>query len=320
MRIACFDLKGTLVRHDDLSRAVPLMPKLLGQLQREGWALKIVTTFGESTAAGLLQTICREADVKASDVEVLSGADRARCIQGLREANPDEEIVLIDDKPEHIAAVHRAAMPNVRVLGFLGSGKYAPLAGDLSDCIGVRYSLTAEDLAVQLGVHVLGDFADLHPLRVEDLFDMLPGLTHPLSSVGGDDRLVWTVIAHRRTAVMIIPRALRWRNLAWVRCDECVWKLMVELATIECEDVHRDAILGKDDLRAEGYVDAVAQSPPEIRQRLKELLDSGLGLMAFGIDRIGRGAARAAVSPDERPLLWVDNNLCANQERLRMIP
>jgi len=291
MRYAFFDINGTVIHHET-HVPIPLMPRLLHSLWEQGWHLKAVTRWGEERARGLLDPDCRAARLPASEIEVLSGDDKAGCIARVLSSDGEERAIFLDDKPAHIEAVRRLGDSRVEVIGFWGSRKYAPDPGSRFLPIGVKYALTAIDLAERLRVALSHDIADLKELRIDELVDLVPGLEHPYSAIAGDTGF----FDHRMVQAEIFRRkdewrndaALRkriWMNLAWVRCDECMWKFMVHLALTE-GGFDGQEVLGNA-YQADEYVAALQASPAELLRALEGHFFSGLQLMAEGIDAIG---------------------------------
>jgi hypothetical protein len=94
----------------------------------------------------------------APEIEILSGPDKERTIRNLLGSDV-REVVFIDDKPANVRAVAELKDSRLRVIGFLGSGKYANEAGETCREIGVAFAATARDLAEQLGVSIEADVA-----------------------------------------------------------------------------------------------------------------------------------------------------------------
>ena len=69
MRIACFNLSGTLVHHVS-GRAIPLMPELLCSLHRDGWKLRIITDRYRDSALKMLEPVWDASGLTAADMEV----------------------------------------------------------------------------------------------------------------------------------------------------------------------------------------------------------------------------------------------------------
>jgi hypothetical protein len=157
LRIACLDLAGTIVDHERHG-AVRFMPELLRALCDAGWQLKIITRWGRTQAERLLIPVCRTSGLPAPEIEILSGPDKERTIRNLLGSDV-REVVFIDDKPANVRAVAELKDSRLRVIGFLGSGKYANEAGETCREIGVAFAATARDLAEQLGVSIEADVA-----------------------------------------------------------------------------------------------------------------------------------------------------------------
>jgi hypothetical protein len=53
----------------------------------------------------------------------------------------ESQIIFVDDKIEHLEAVRQIVDPRLRVIGFLGSRKYAPNAGKRCKELDVEYAM-----------------------------------------------------------------------------------------------------------------------------------------------------------------------------------
>lgn len=126
MQVACFDLTGTLIHHED-HHTIPLMPELLRSLHQKGWQLRVTTTWGKSMAESLLIPVYRAAQFPAGSLGIVPGVDKAGYIAQVL-AGEAESVIFVDDKPKHIQAVQGMGDARVRVFGFLGSRKYVPEA------------------------------------------------------------------------------------------------------------------------------------------------------------------------------------------------
>lgn len=318
MRLACFDITGTLVHHHS-GRSLALMPELLHSLKKEGWQLKIVTNWDTDTATQMLTRPGHPVSFPVESIDIRSGGDKAEIVRGLLTADVDE-LVFVDDKPKHIEAVQRIADPRVKVIGFFGSGKYAPDARLACLKAGASYVLTAVELAEQLNAELSHNFADLKHLTVDELIDLVAGLQCPGSSLAGETRS----FDHRMVPAILFRRLDEWRrdepardrlwmNLAWIKCDECAFKLLVRLAVAEIGADSRE-VLGTA-YKADEYIEAILKAPREIRRQLYERIRVGLGLMSEGIGRIHN----ATFGPDLAAFFESDehNRLKKNRNRFR---
>lgn len=299
MRVACFDITGTLIHHKT-REPIPLMPKLLQSLRHGRWEIRIVTSWGESSAEKLLAPVILKAGLSASEFQIHSGSDKASVVASILAQGVDQ-VIFVDDRPEHIEAVCKVRDPRLRVFGFLGSQKYAPQSGECSAQAGASYALSAIDLAEHLSTSVLGMAWDLNGLTAEDLVTLVPGLRHPWSATAGetscnDHRQVPSLLDRHDLAVDTRERL--WMHLAWVRCNECMFKWVVRLGVREfCQD--KD-LLGEA-YKVEDHLAALHQHPEDRKRLVAGLLEHRVPLMRNGIDRIGRATARAACLGGEPP-------------------
>ncbi|MFO0822541.1 MAG: hypothetical protein U0792_05375 [Gemmataceae bacterium] len=317
MPIACFDLTGTLVHHQTW-QPIPLMPKLLRSLRERKWELKIVTSWGQEQASLRLVPIFAKSGLSPADVEVISGSHKRDCVLRFLERAP-EDVIFVDDKPEHLEAVHTLRHPRLRIFGFLGSRKYAPEAGYTACRLGLPYAFTAIDLGERLNASAVSDVGDVAGLSLADLISLIPGLNHPWSALAGetawnDHRRIPTTISQRRAELNSDQRDQIWSSLAWVRCEECTWKWMAELAALECN--HE---LSGNPYQADEYTAALVSAAPEVLRALINRLQRGFALMWSGVNSIGRGASKAPLIQGGERIHWVAQNLHALEVRLSIV-
>lgn len=293
MKVACFDVSGTLVHHVT-REPIPLMPMLLHSAWQHGWYLKATTTWGKSAAKEFLTSVCGTGQIPACAIEIVSSYDKTEYITRLLSEDPETRVFFVDDKPEHIEAARQIRDERLRVIGFLGTRKYAPVAGERCSALGIEYALTAIDLAERLQIPLPVGVMELHELRLpaEQVIDLIPGLHHPGSSLAGetgiaDHRMVFAELSKRREEWVGCKTLVNrfWRNLAGVKCDECMWKLMVHLALLQAGVDSKD-VLGKAN-KAHEYTSALQSAPTDVRHQLHGCLRKGLDQMAAGMEEIG---------------------------------
>lgn len=281
MKVVCFDVTGTLIDHKT-QVPIPLMPKLLHSLQHEGWQLQALTSWGPAEARILAGKMSQAAGLRDADIKVVSSPDKAAWIKQLLRTDDVELVCFVDDKPEHLENVKQIDDARLRVIGFLGSRKYAPLAGERCLTQGMEYSLTAVDLATRFFVSLSHEFDDLKDLTIVELINLIPGLEHPCSATAGEN---W-VFDHRMVPKELFERWKEWsddaamirqcwKNLAWIKCDECMWKFIGGL--IRAQIGFDEAIIG---------LDWLPTIPLGLQTEVENRLRVGLSLLTLGIQDV----------------------------------
>lgn len=287
MKTAFFDLKGTLVHHKTLKR-LPLMNEILKSLRRDEWSLVILSSFEETTTRQLL----KHADVDTFDhVLSSSGLGKGECVlQHLKDA-PCEASFFVDDKPANLESVRGTCGAKVRVIGFVGSRKYTPHLSAWCAENQVELALSAIDLCEGLPVRVDSGKALFNSAKQYDeasIAALLAGADHPFSSTAGDTRFAdhraaqAEIFGHRK----IQDFETIWRNIAWITCNECLWKALV-LSVCAALSLDRSEVLGHA-YKHYQYTDAlrkyVAERPSP---RMLEAFEHALDVMQKGIAEIG---------------------------------
>jgi hypothetical protein len=224
--------------------------------------------------------------------------------QALKERNLGE-VLFVDDKPANLASVLSACGGEVRVVGFVGSGRYVPELSNWCRCHGVELALSPVDLFEGLKIRSdafrwLFDSADK---RTEaELAGLIPGLDHPMSSISGetaffDHRAVVTELLENRHLKNFDPL---WRNIAWVTCNECLWKLLVRTVLLSLS-LNVNEVLGTAYKHTE-YTEALRSWVQKHRGiPLRPRFDQAVAAMEHGIQWIG--AEAEVIRMKDRPAM-----------------
>ena len=287
MKIACFDLKGTIVDHRNEKKVIPLMDEVTSSLKRNGWKLFIVSSYSESAAAG----IARAAGVNPK-IKIISSAGKGKgeILAYLMEKEKAEEAIFIDDKPANLSSVMRLQNNKIRIIGFIGSQKYVSGSPDISTWCAqnnVELALSAIDICEALRVYINTD--SISDMSIEELTMLIPGLDHPLSALAGetanfDHRYVIAALLKKRIGK---NKTEIYKSIAWITCHECLLKTLVEIAIVVV-GLDRKEVLGKA-YDHEEYVEALKGD--QLNPELKKELRYALNCLQDGIELIGADAA-----------------------------
>lgn len=290
MKTAFVDLSGTLLDHRS-GRPVPLMDSLVNRLVDADWRVVVVSRHSEARA--------REFLAKASItgvVEICSsaGSHKGAVIKEILGEVPSEIAVYLDDKPENLDSALQTSVRNLRTLGFVGSRKYAPDLSTFCRRKGIELVLSTMDAAetLEISLPLAPDcFNSLRGHSDEEICQAMAGLDHPAHPLAGsglnDHRCLTTEFLSNREAQDYSPF---WRNLGWISCHKCMWKLLVESVLRSIGTPAEEIPHGGEDVHA--FSDAVrrvhgrdASSPNIAAGRLQgafELLEDGIA--AVGSD------------------------------------
>ncbi|MFW6189502.1 MAG: HAD family hydrolase [Planctomycetota bacterium] len=293
-RIACLDVSGTVLHHQDIERAVPLMPQLLQTMTAAGWRVMLATRWSSNYATEKLQ-----AAGVSDDVEIIQTEEKDQTTKQLLDENPDAvPILFVDDNPTSITAVSEAGGDRVRAVSFTGSRKYCPQLSNASVAAGVEMALSAPDLAETLCVP-LGDHVGSPDLSAEEWAALIPGLDHPLDDEVAQTEYfdhAWPLGRLREADPNWWERA--WPQAAWVSCSDCLWKLMVcgavAAAGLEEREIVRSA------QTARHYAQAVNEASSSVQKQLEPQFAVALESVVRGLAEIGAEAQNCR--PKNRPM------------------
>jgi hypothetical protein len=287
MKIACFDLKGVLVNHNDLKRKIPLMDDLLNGLKQEGWELYLVSTFDRGASAKML----RDAGISAKlDIVDVYNEDKGEAILRLKDQTRAKEIIFIDDKPKHLKRVQGLNNNSIRTIGFVGSMKYVGEPWNLAkECAkkSIELALSVVDLCETLQISLLS--TDLSDMSMDELIMLIPGLDHPLGAFGETANF-----DHRSIIAELLERDISgyedliYKRIGWIMCYECLFKALVEFV-LASNKMDRDQVLGKA-YKYEEYREAIRVNRENVL--LTSSLKCAMDLARQGINEIGADAQR----------------------------
>jgi hypothetical protein len=288
MKLACFDLKGVLVDHRDLTRKIPLIDDLLNGLKQEGWELFLVSTFDRGASAKIL----RDARISAKlDIVDFSNKDKEEAILRLKDQTRAKEIIFIDDKPKHLIRVKDLHNNSIRTIGFVGSMKYVGEPWKLSEeCAknSIELALSVVDLCETLQISLPS--TDLSDMSIDELIMLIPGLDHPMSATAGET----ANFDHRSIIAELLERDISgyedliYKRIGWILCYECLFKALVEFV-LASNKMDRRQILGKA-YKYEEYLEAIRVNRGNVL--LKSSLKCAMDLAREGVDEIGADAQR----------------------------
>ena len=281
MELVCLDLMGTLLDHRS-GEGLPSMARFLQVLQKEV-AVHVVSRFSVAHTRKLLDQagLLRLGKTDLPCHHAKDTAARVRCFEKLLAEPGVSSGTWVDNKPENLWALHAALGRKVRMVGFTGSGQYPDL-GPVCAALDARFGLSTWDLGAILGLDLRHSFASAERLTVAQLVPLVPGLLHPMSAFGGSDRHVVCILMDRMGQVVregLLPQL--WRHLAWIGCNECLTKIMLELAA------HQTGQRLGDPYYAEAYARVYLAKPAAHRDQLTEALVQGMAWMEEGVALFG---------------------------------
>ena len=296
-KIACFDLSGTLVHHDNRTRPIPFMPALARTMQDEGWQLYIVTSWSLRSARNIM-----EKSGLTLDCEIRPAVNKAPAVRQILSESPEaDRIVFIDDKPGHVKDVGELDDDRIRSLGFIGSRKYCPnLAKECADA-GLELVLSAADLAPTLMV----DISDVKPdrqLTAEEWASLVPGLDHPFTVPGrlwGEEYFECDLPFEKLQEESDRWWEQVWPQMGWITCRKCLFKTLIE-TVCAAAGKNMQPIWGKPDQIRE-YLPRWRHLKPEHKADLEPHFESALSELVRGIRDIG---ARANQCRPRRGYEW----------------
>jgi hypothetical protein len=305
VKLALFDLSGTLLRYAS-DRPVPLMMDLLLALGGQEWIIGVVSRFSESHCKALLA----KAGLDAAVAVVLSSQSSTKGMQvadALRDGRYDE-CIFVDDNPENLESVLLACRPAVRVIGFVGSRRYTPELSQWCKHHDVELALAPVDLIEGLEAPV-----DAHAAlknwsaewQEDEITALIPGLDHPMSAIAGSTvhfdhrRILAELLEHRQPE----NYADLWFNIAWISCNECLWKVLVRTVLGSLE-IDAEDVLGAAYKHWE-YTEALkAFAKANSSVALRSGFDRAVATMKQGIKTIGIDAEPCRLAG--RPPMQVD--------------
>lgn len=149
LELVCFDLRGVIVDHNDDKSVVPGMRELIGDLADRGNKLAIVSSFPPDYVARHLEELqCHFAD----RILFGSGASKLDAIRAVAATLNihESKVAFVEDKPNNLVPVSQNS--SVRVIGFLGSGKYRDSLQKCCDERGLHFACSVEQLRSLLGL------------------------------------------------------------------------------------------------------------------------------------------------------------------------
>lgn len=299
-RHAYFDVQGTIVHHLK-QRPVPLMDDLLRAMIAQGWRTTILTSY---RTAECNQVLASAGISLPAGTRILSssGGDKGEVLLTDLRGQDGDEVVFLDDKPGNLRSVKNACQDRVRVIGFVGSRKYVPALSQWCASSRVELALSAVDLCEGLQVGLdYSDPSDFEKLTEGDLASLIPGLDHPMSATAGET----ADFDHRRILLMLFEyRKLKnfeelWSNLAWITCNQCLWKALVE-SVVLAKSLCRQDVLGD---AYNDYEYTAALKSYIVRQSVVDLrptFENAMHWMQVGIANLGAGAELCRIA--NRPI------------------
>ena len=221
----------------------PLMRRLVSALhlcERETSVVNIWSPFAsdELLIEGVLPTRGQPAPQPPPTIVRGNVAD---AIQATTSATAPARIVAILGCAEHIRIVAETSPQPVQVIGFAGlAGSEASSDVDLRKRLihicrqhDIPVALSAIDVAetlYALEVATLSwPWSNTSP-SIGESIALIPGLNHPLSGLAGRTPAAY----HNAPFRPVMDETLSeqqyrqvWRNLAWMRCHQCLWKAVV---------------------------------------------------------------------------------------------
>jgi hypothetical protein len=299
MKMALFDLSGTVFQYGT-ARPMPLMPEVLTALRDKGWKIAIVSRHSKDHCASLLTKAGIDYPVS---VFSSGSSPKGQTVAGVLNETRCDESIYVDDKPDNLASVlHVCGGSITRLIGFVGSRKYTPHLSHWCRENQVELALSPPDLCEGLPVHV-DSMALLHSAQKwsdEEVAALIPGLDHPMSAITGetgnfDHRTVLTELLENRH-----PRDYRliWRNIAWITCNDCLWKALVR-TVLQSLSLDVAQVLGAADKQQE-YTDALRKLRSNKREDLRLAFEHAVSEMVESIQEIGVDAETCRVN--DRPM------------------
>ena len=144
-----FDFRGVIVDHENDRDLVPGIEDLLRDLKAKGTSLAVISSFGRDfvkTQLGQLSTLFDGGMYCASEegkLRVIVEHARRCDIADL------SQVAFVDDKPENLLPAAKSA---VKVIGYLGSGKYKANAPSACQANGIPFASTITELRLLLGL------------------------------------------------------------------------------------------------------------------------------------------------------------------------
>jgi len=311
-RHAYLDLLGTLVHHEK-PRPVPLMEEFLQAMSDHGWRITIFSSYLPAQARQLMDaagiSLHRETRILSS-----YGRDKGEVLLADLNGQKADEIIFLDDKPQNLESVKNVCPVHVRVIGFVGSWKYVSTLSRWCASSRVELALSTVDLCEGLGIGMHSSLSDFKKFTENELFSLIPGLDHPMSAIAGES----CNFDHRSIfAVLFRDGKLKnfgelWSSIAWITCNECLWKVLVE-SVLLAKSLHREDVLGKayKDHEYTAELKSYAQRHPEVD--LRSTFENATKWMQVGIRKLGIEAedCRMANRPMEQ------HRLQANERRIQ---
>jgi len=146
---ACFDFRGVIVNHENDRGLIPGIENLLRDLKARGTSLVVISSFGPEFVRARLGQLGALFDGRiycASEegkLQVILQHARGCDIADL------SQVAFIDDKPENLLPAAKSA---VKVIGYLGSGKYKANAPSACQANGIPFASTIAELRLLLGL------------------------------------------------------------------------------------------------------------------------------------------------------------------------
>lgn len=308
-----FDLSGTLIHHET-RRPIPYMADVLRACARSSDVYVLSRWSPDSSRVFLMEAFGDEAG------EFLHGrADRVLCSKnkGLVASaavaeKGYERCFCIDDRPDNLRSYLDIRSETVVPIGFLGSCKYAgegpdrlagfcmrnsiPLALSAIDLVEVICHLTNQGFGV--------DLQSPFEIGLDDAIMAIRGLKHPCSALAGET----IAVDHRPPMSKLHDLLVRsdealnlevferfWRALAWLRCDECIFKA-ASWSVIAAAGQHRREEKPDYSNKIGEYIKWFCQQDREIREKLRPYWDLCLGHMGLGVREVGTMAQCSTLS------------------------
>lgn len=281
-RIACFDLSGTLLEHEELRRPVPLMPAVLDGLAERGWGLKVLTRTTVSYAGERLDA----ADVELP-AELMQVESKREALEEVLEDETVHEVLFVDDNPRSVDAISQIDDDRLRVLGIVGSGKYCPELSIRCAQFSVQVALSAPDLAAILSVPLAVPEGEVD-FTTEEWASLMRGLADPVA--GGQLQETGFPEAWPLEGLRARPEwwAAAWPQIGWVANGAGVWKLLVD-SVLEAADLREEASDAAD-WEPQAVTEWLGNLSGGQKMHLQSFFAKALESLIQGIARIGAEA------------------------------
>lgn len=291
MKHAFINFSGTLVKHIN-GEKIPMMQEVLNALANSNWNISV---FSKSSEVAVRNVMKSAGIVFAGNILTLKHDSLGALLSEQLEGVGGGDIILIDDNPENLLSVKKECEDSVRVIGFAGSGKYLPEISSACRGEGIELALSPVDLCEGLNLYV-DSYGLFRPLDTHfsqaDLFMLIPGMDHPASAICGET----AHFDHRAPVSLLrdgnwakVDLYAFWSAVAWISCDECIWKLLSESVSAACSPEVDNLFKGV--MKADQYTEVLLQYLEKTKNyKIIDLFEVALQHMKRGIETTGHDA------------------------------